>query len=65
MTAFPNGIRIEEGRRVDTIKGVWGMYECTYQLPGTMDWHDGYIQGDGHIWAEETLEDEDGNPIKP
>lgn len=62
---LPSGLRIYPGKRIDNLDGAWGLYDCEYSLPGQNELREGFIQGDGYeLWAEESLEDEDGNPIK-
>lgn len=61
---LPSGLRLYPGQFVSALKGNWALFECEYILPGQTELHQGFIQGDGHMWAEESLEDEDGNPVK-
>ena len=45
---------------VESFDGPWGDWEVEIEAPdGTLS--KGYMQGDGHLFAEETLKDENGN----
>ena len=55
-------LTVSVGEKIDTIDGVWAEYECGYWGPDEVE-HEGFIQGDGHLFAPETLVDENGNPI--
>ena len=57
-------IKIELGTPSEPIDGPWRWYSCEYSLDDGRTWNDGEVQADGHMMAEETLVDEDGNPVK-
>jgi hypothetical protein len=57
-----DGVIIETGLRIENIDGPWGVYGCTIWLTNGQA-IDGQIEGDGHMFAEETLADEGGTLI--
>lgn len=55
---------IELGLISEPIDGVWCWYSCDYSTDNGITWHEGEVQSDGHLMAEETLVDEGGDPVK-
>lgn len=60
----PDGIEIEVGERIDQLDDQWWCFECDYYLPGSSEPLQGSIQGDGELFALDTLEDDGGDLVK-
>jgi hypothetical protein len=58
MNDKPAKPKIRLGLASDHIKANWCVYECEVEMPdGSI--RKGYVQSDGHLIAEDTLEFED------
>lgn len=59
----PDGIEIDIGNRIHHLDGQWWEHECTFIKPDSEEIFQGFIQGDGHLFAPETLKDEGGDYV--
>ena len=55
-------MKIELTRELDLIDDCnWAEWECRWSPDNGATWRDGVVQSDGHLIAEDTLTDENGN----